>query len=187
MRCKASPLARGHADTEYFRHCCLGRQWTILVQGHHQRHDGRLRQPALHRRDLNRGGVVVEYKWHLLFAHGGTLLLGPVVFVFGVAQRTRRQDAGAPVQRPALIPWFIAGFVVLAVLRVLGWLPSPAVLALGQVSQWLTILAMAGLGMGVDFAALRKVGPRVGLAVCGSLLFLVLLSLSLIVTLHVSG
>ena len=115
------------------------------------------------------------------------LFLGPVVFAFGVAQRTRRQDAGASTQRPALMPWFIAGFVILAVLRVLGWLPSPAVQALGQASQWLTILAMAGLGLGVDFAALRKVGPRVGLAVCGSLLFLVLLSLSLIVTLHVHG
>ena len=115
------------------------------------------------------------------------LFLGPVVFAFGIAQRTRRQDAGAPGRRPALVPWFIAGFVVLAALRVLGWLPSPAVQALGQASQWLTILAMAGLGMGVDFAALRKVGLRVGLAVCGSLLFLVLLSLSLIVTLHVSG
>lgn len=46
---------------------------------------------------------------------------------------------------------------------------------------------MAGLGLGVDVTALRKGGPRVGLAVCCSLLFLVLLSLSLIVTLHVTG
>jgi uncharacterized integral membrane protein (TIGR00698 family) len=115
------------------------------------------------------------------------LFLGPVVFAFGVAQRTRRQEVGAPTRRPALIPWFIAGFVVLAGLRMLGWLPSPGVQALGQASRWLTILAMAGLGMGVDFAALRKVGLRVGLAVCGSLLFLVLLSLSLIIALHVNG
>jgi uncharacterized membrane protein YadS len=115
------------------------------------------------------------------------LFLGPVVFAFGVAQRLRRQDAGEAVRRPALVPWFIAGFVALAVLRALGWLPSPAVQTLGQASRWLTILAMAGLGMGVDISALKKVGPRVGLAVCGSLLFLILLSLSLIVTLHIYG
>lgn len=115
------------------------------------------------------------------------LFLGPVVFAFGVAQRTRRQDAVAPTRRPALVPWFISGFVVLAALRAVGWLPSPAVQAIGQASQWLTILAMAGLGLGVDFTALRKVGPRVGLAVCCSLIFLVLLSLSLIATLHIGG
>ena len=114
------------------------------------------------------------------------LFLGPVVLTFSLAAR-RTGQAGAGGRRPALVPWFIAGFLALAALRVAGLVPAPAVAAAGQVSSTLTILAMAGLGLGVDMASLRKVGPRVGIAVGGSLTFLILLSLTLIHVLQIHG
>ena len=46
---------------------------------------------------------------------------------------------------------------------------------------------MAGLGLGVEIAAIRRVGPKVGLAVCGSLAFLIALSLTLILGLRIVG
>jgi uncharacterized integral membrane protein (TIGR00698 family) len=114
------------------------------------------------------------------------LFLGPVVLTFSLAAR-RTGQAGAGGRRPALVPWFIAGFLALAALRLAGLVPAPAVAAAGQVSSTLTILAMAGLGLGVDMASLRKVGPRVGIAVGGSLTFLILLSLTLIHMLQIHG
>ena len=114
------------------------------------------------------------------------LFLGPVVLGFGLAQRRGTADAVSG-KRPPLVPWFIAGFVTLAALRFVGLLPDPIVLVVSQGSHWLMILAMAGLGLSVEVAAIHRVGPRVALAVAGSITFLITLSLILILQLHVAG
>lgn len=116
------------------------------------------------------------------------LFLGPVVLACGLGLRARgEQRDAAATKRPALVPWFITGFLLLAALRLAGLIPAGAVAAAGAGSHWLTIVAMAGLGIGVDVAALRKVGPRVGLAVVSSLAFLIVLSLTLIHGLGIVG
>ena len=114
------------------------------------------------------------------------LFLGPVVLVFSLFTR-RTSGPAASGKRPALVPWFIVGFVGLAALRFVGAVPAPEALAASTASRLLTIAAMAGLGLGVEFAAIRKVGVRVALAVGGSLAFLIALSLTLITQLHVAG
>ncbi|HUX87162.1 MAG TPA: putative sulfate exporter family transporter, partial [Chloroflexota bacterium] len=114
------------------------------------------------------------------------LFLGPVVLGFGLAQRRGPANAVSG-KRPPLVPWFIAGFVTLAALRFIALLPGPVVLVASQGSHWLMILAMAGLGLGVEVAAIHRVGPRVALAVAGSITFLIVLSLFLILQLHVAG
>lgn len=114
------------------------------------------------------------------------LFLGPVAVVLGLI--VRRQGAGAdPGKHPAYVPWFITGFLVLAALRVTGVIPEAGISVAQGTSKWLMILSMAGLGLGVEFAALRQVGPRVIVAVAGSLAFLISLSLGLILGLHVAG
>lgn len=114
------------------------------------------------------------------------LFLGPVVLIFGLLHR-QPENALDTSKRPALIPWFITGFMILAVLRFVGLVPAPGVQVAQQASRLLTILAMAGLGLGVEFAAIHKVGPRVMVAVFGSLAFLIALSLTLILGLHIAG
>jgi uncharacterized membrane protein YadS len=52
-------------------------------------------------------------------------------------------------------------------------------------STWLTVAAMAALGLGVDLKAMSKVGPRVIITVSGSLVVLMLLSLTLIHLLNI--
>jgi uncharacterized membrane protein YadS len=49
------------------------------------------------------------------------------------------------------------------------------------------VLAMAGLGFGVELAAVRKVGPRVSLAVVASLAFLAIFTLAMVRLLGVDG
>jgi uncharacterized integral membrane protein (TIGR00698 family) len=115
------------------------------------------------------------------------LFLGPIVFVFSLGARAYGRVDVAVGKRPALIPWFIVGFLGLAALRTLDLIPISAVGVAGSASKGLMILAMAGLGLGVDLGALRRVGPRVAVTVFGSLIFLAALSLALILGLNASG
>ena len=107
------------------------------------------------------------------------LLLGPVVA--GAALLMARRDRVAvsaerkPVSLTTFVPWFVAGFLVLALLRTVGVLPSSLGDPLQQVSRLLTIVAMAALGLSVDLASVRKTGRGVALLV----LTLTLLSLAL--------
>ena len=114
------------------------------------------------------------------------LFIGPVVLFFSLLSR-KIEPGTVSGKRPALVPWFIIGFVVLGALRFLEVIPSPEAQAASLASKLLTIVAMAGLGLGVEFASVRRVGPRVAVAVVGSLAFLIVLSLTLITQLHIAG
>lgn len=113
------------------------------------------------------------------------LLLGPVVVLFAVLFR----GAGGGARRglATYLPWFVALFLALAAARSGGLLPARAAEPLRELSRWLTILAMAGLGFGVELAAVRQVGLRVGVAVLAALLFMTAVSLVLIRLLGIVG
>lgn len=115
------------------------------------------------------------------------LMLGPVVLFFAlVHRRARRPTAhsggwhGARVPLTRYVPWFIVGFLALAALRSAGVVPPALAESTRTLSSWLTIVAMAALGLGVDVRALRSVGRPVIATVSGSLAVLVVLSLGLI-------
>ncbi|GLC26936.1 YeiH family protein [Roseisolibacter agri] len=109
------------------------------------------------------------------------LMLGPVVVFFALRHRASRAGAAAPRLGVArVVPWFIAGFLALAVLRSTGVIPAAVADPARTVSGWLTIVAMAALGLGVDLKAIARVGRPVVATVTGSLLVLVVLSLALI-------
>lgn len=118
------------------------------------------------------------------------LMLGPVVVAFSlIAPRLPRGDGQmAPeTERKAgglkftkLVPGFILGFLALATLRSLGLIPDAAVTPLTRLAGLLTVLSMSALGLGVDVRVLARVGGRVTLAVTGSLLVLIVISLLLI-------
>jgi len=121
------------------------------------------------------------------------LMLGPVVVAFSlIAPRLPAEDGGAVPRKGGrlgftkLVPWFILGFLVLASLRSLGLIPDAAVKPLTQFAGFLTVLSMAALGLGVDVRVLARVGGRVTLAVTGSLVVLVAISLALIRFLGIS-
>jgi uncharacterized membrane protein YadS len=110
-------------------------------------------------------------------------MLGPVVVV--LALRHRKAGLGpasdAARLRPArIIPWFIAGFLLLAALRSTGVITAAAAAPLKSLSTWLTVAAMAALGLEVDLAAMRRVGRAVILTATASFLTLVASSVALI-------
>ena len=110
---------------------------------------------------------------------GRVLMLGPVVTFFALRNRGATESAGG---RPLLryVPWFVIGFIVLAALRSAHVVPDAAAAVAKSVAGWLTIAAMAALGLGVDVRSVRRVGARVAAAVGGSLAALMLLAMALI-------
>ncbi len=123
------------------------------------------------------------------------LMLGPVVVFFALRyQRAARAGAGAGVPggapRPRIsvtrfVPWFIVGFLALAGLRSAGVLPPAVATPARTLSAWLTIAAMAGLGLGVDLKVIARVGRPVIATVTGSLVLLIVLGVTLIRTLGI--
>ena len=125
------------------------------------------------------------------------LMLGPVVLFFSLRQRARGLSPtagaltavdGAPggtstavgFRITQFVPWFILGFLALAVLRSAGAIPVAVVGPVRALSAWLTVAAMAALGLGCDLRAIARAGRPIVLTVTGSLVMLVLLSVALI-------
>jgi uncharacterized integral membrane protein (TIGR00698 family) len=104
------------------------------------------------------------------------LMLGPVVLFFAL----RHRESHATFKLTQLVPWFIVGFLGLAGLRALGAVPAPMAAVAKSFSGWLTIAAMAALGLGVDVRAVSRVGRPVVLTVSASLAVLIVLGVSLI-------
>jgi len=110
------------------------------------------------------------------------LMLGPVVIGLSLLM-ARRQPADAVESwkaRDLIGPWFIFAFLALVAVRALVELPAPVVQASAAASGQLSVVAMAGLGLGVDLKVLRRAGPRVTAVVSLALLALVAMAAALI-------
>jgi uncharacterized integral membrane protein (TIGR00698 family) len=108
------------------------------------------------------------------------LMLGPVVIALSVVAGRHAEGPKPSLSLGRLVPWFIVGFLALALLRSLGVIPEMLLQVLMPAATLLTIVSMAALGLGVDLKVLGTVGGRVTLAVTLSLLVLIAISLGLI-------
>jgi uncharacterized integral membrane protein (TIGR00698 family) len=112
------------------------------------------------------------------------LMLGPVVLGFSLLSGTRQPAKDFHGRRrlavTELIPWFIMGFLVLLMIRSLGWIPEALLPPITRVAATMTTIAMAGLGLGVDIRVVARTGVRVTLAVTASLVVLACASYALI-------
>lgn len=91
-------------------------------------------------------------------------LLAPALLVLGFMARgataLNEQAARAAGQRRVLLPGFLIGFLLLGAARTLGAVPAAAVAPMSTASLLLTAAAMAGIGLGVDLAGIRRAGGR---------------------------
>ncbi len=86
------------------------------------------------------------------------VLLAPLVAGVNVYRRNERQhDDGG---QPPLIPLFVALFLVAVALRSTRWLAADVVSMAKDLEGWLLTAALVGLGAGVRFDRLRKLGPQ---------------------------
>jgi uncharacterized integral membrane protein (TIGR00698 family) len=112
------------------------------------------------------------------------LMLGPIVLGLSFAMRARGVAATHRIALGRVVPWFILGFLLCAAIRATGAVPVPAVDLARLASGWLTIVAMAALGLGVDVRVLRRVGGAVTATAIGGLMILLAISLVIVRTIH---
>lgn len=91
-----------------------------------------------------------------------TLMIIPVSvgLAFVHARRSHERSGFSPARLVRLVPWFLIGFVALALVNSTGIIPSAIADALGQVSAFLVATALAGIGLSTDLAGIRTAGWR---------------------------
>jgi len=99
------------------------------------------------------------------------LLLAP--FLLMLSAYVVRTAAAPTTSGPRIcIPWFALGFVVLAALNSLHWLPAPTVQYILRLDAALLALAMAALGLDTRFVSILQAGWRPLLLAAIATLFL---------------
>lgn len=88
------------------------------------------------------------------------VLLGPLVAGVGLWRRRQRGAVDIGGRRAPIVPLFVIGFLAAIALRATGWLSDDVLTRARDVEQGLLTAGMFGLGCGVAFARLRRLGGR---------------------------
>jgi len=100
------------------------------------------------------------------------------VVATGIARARTRADGGEQGTRPPLLPGFAVAFALLVAINSTGLVPA-TVQALGSdVSRWLLVAAIAGIGMKTQLKDVADVGLKPIVLMVGETLFLAALVLA---------
>lgn len=86
-------------------------------------------------------------------------MLAPVVLVISILVR-RHAGAADTGQRPPLLPVFVVGFLILAVLNSLGLIPASVTQAMSDLSRWALLVSIAAVGMKTSLKRILDVGGQ---------------------------
>ena len=95
-----------------------------------------------------------------------TIAIIPTVLVFawiGVRMKQKELQAagdGTSVNMMKIIPWFIGGFLLLAILNSTGLIPAALSGLMKRASKFLMVTALAAIGLGTSIADFKKAGLR---------------------------
>ena len=98
-----------------------------------------------------------------------TLSIIPTVLIFAfinmnlkkrITLSTQDTNSGKKVNFWSLFPWFILGFIGLALLNSFGFIPSTLATVAKEVSKFLMIAALAAIGLGTSFKDMKKSGLK---------------------------
>jgi len=105
------------------------------------------------------------------------MLLPVIVFASLFTRRSGQAEGG---ERPPLLPWFAVAFAVLVAINSTGWVPKGVQTAGHDVSRWLLVASIAGIGMKTHLKELVSVGFKPVALMVGETVFLALLALALL-------
>ena len=100
-----------------------------------------------------------------------TLAIIPTVIVFAlVSLRLKRKEALANAQSTEgmkasfrlgkIFPWFILGFLAMAIIASIFSIPAAAVAVTKKTSKFLMVCALAAIGLNTSFSGMKKAGIR---------------------------
>ncbi|MEM9097526.1 MAG: putative sulfate exporter family transporter [Pseudomonadota bacterium] len=114
-------------------------------------------------------------------------MLAPVIFCAVLVIRWLNLSTGDQTGRPPLVPWFVAGFVLLAAVNSMGWLPILVADALTEASRWALLTAIAAVGVRTSLEEVFQVGGRAIALLVLETLFLALLVVAMLTTVLAPG
>jgi uncharacterized integral membrane protein (TIGR00698 family) len=91
---------------------------------------------------------------------------------------TRRVGAAEGAERPPLLPWFAVAFAVLVAINSTGWVPQVVQSGGNELSRWLLVGSIAGIGMKTHLKEVATVGLKPVVLMVGETLFLAALALA---------
>ena len=95
-----------------------------------------------------------------------TIAIIPTVLVFAyIGARVKQKElkaanGGKKVNLVKVIPWFIGGFLALAVLNSIGWIPGTASGLMKQASKFLMVAALGAIGLGTSIIDFKNAGLK---------------------------
>jgi len=95
-----------------------------------------------------------------------TLMIIPITLALAALTGRRTTPHTTPRRAPTrgrtlgLVPWFLVGFLLMAAVNSTGAVPTAAGAPIAAVSTFLITVALAGIGLSTDVAALRRTGHR---------------------------
>ncbi len=95
-----------------------------------------------------------------------TIAIIPTVLVFAyIGTRVKQKELkaankGQKVNLVKIIPWFIGGFLLLAVLNSVGWIPVAVGEVMKKASKFLMVTALAAIGLGTSITDFKKAGLK---------------------------
>ena len=105
------------------------------------------------------------------------LFLGPMILLLGILHRDTENSSSLKEKIKTYIPWFVAGFLLLTLLRTADVISQDLGLQARELSKLLFVVAMAGLGLGVDVREVGAVGTRVAITILATMSFMIALAL----------
>ena len=95
-----------------------------------------------------------------------TIAIIPTVLVFAyVGTRMKQKEmkessGGKKVNLMKIIPWFIGGFLLLAIVNSLGWIPADVSAIIKSTSKFLMVSALAAIGLNTSLIDFKNAGLR---------------------------
>lgn len=95
-----------------------------------------------------------------------TIAIIPTVLVFAFINtrikqnELKAQSGGKKVKITKIIPWFICGFLALAIINSVGIIPAGVSAVIKTASKFLMVSALAAIGLGTSITDFRKAGLK---------------------------
>ncbi len=95
-----------------------------------------------------------------------TIAIIPTVLVFAYIGTKMKQkelkatSGGQKVNIVKIVPWFITGFLALAIINSIGWIPAEVSGVIKGASKFLMVTALAAIGLGTSITDFKKAGLR---------------------------
>lgn len=108
-----------------------------------------------------------------------TVMLVPLLVALSMLRKNVHSTRNEDYNQWAVIslPWFVVGFVLMALLNTLGFLPSDFVALADRINKYVILIVIAAIGLGIDLTRMRAVGFQ--FLYCGLIASLIVSAVSL--------